>query len=196
MKSVLSIVVLALTASCACIAQGWNDFELDIGDGYSIVKCNSLDICVCKARGMILYPQDYHSVGPVDQYFTTKDFIFTKNLGRKPRHLFKGDTFEDIDTTKEFFFIITKGSDVVAGPFTRSEFLRDSRVARAGPIRWRVPRNPNILLPLLGTLLFLACSIPILAIKYFWITLPMLWLAILVVLWRVIIKTRGNPPPS
>lgn len=188
MKQTLSTLVLIFFTSIG-FASGWNDFTLDIGDGYNIVRCNSMDVCIGKAdMSLILYPEKYSNVGPVVYYFTTPKFIFTKNLGRKPRNLFQGDTFEDIDSSQEFFFIISKGTDEIAGPLSASQFAGRPEVADIASLNWQAPKNPNIAIPLFGSLMFLVISVPILAIKFFWITIPLV--AGVVVLIRYIRKKK------
>jgi hypothetical protein len=188
MKRITAIFAVLLSAS-ACFASGWSDFTLDIGDGYTVVRCNSLDVCIGKAgHSLILSPGDYDGVGPVVRYISTPDYILTNNLGRKPRNLFEGDTFEDVDPSKECFFVIAKATDEVHGPFSANEFSGQPEVAGLGRLDWKTPRNPNSRLPFLGALIFLALSIPILAVKFFWITIPVaVGLALLI---RHIIKKR------
>ncbi|MCL4473909.1 MAG: hypothetical protein M1539_02960 [Actinobacteria bacterium] len=115
----IAIVLTLLLLAPFCLATGWNDYTLDIGDGYDVFRANSLDVCIGKSSGsLILCPSNYDNVGPIDQYITTPQHIFTKNLGRKPRNLFEGDTFQDIDSSKTFYFIIYKANDEVIGPLT------------------------------------------------------------------------------
>ncbi|MHB8858861.1 MAG: hypothetical protein ACYC6Z_05170 [Thermoleophilia bacterium] len=169
----IAIVLTLLLLAPFCLATGWNDYTLDIGDGYDVFRANSLDVCIGKSSGsLILCPSNYDNVGPIDQYITTPQHIFTKNLGRKPRNLFEGDTFQDIDSSKTFYFIISKANDEVIGPLTEDEFARRPEVTDLERLNWQTPHNPNFLLPILGSLMFLAISIPILAIKFFWITVP------------------------
>jgi hypothetical protein len=158
-----------------CLAAGWNDFALDIGEGYTINKCNSFDINLAKDNIIILHPHDFNDLGPINRYSVTKDHIFTKNLGRKQRNLFKGDRFEDIDPLKNFYFIINKKAGQVTGPFSESEFVNHSSVIKSGPINWKRPKNPNFILSLLGAMM----TLTFFAIYYWWITIPFLILMIL-----------------
>jgi len=174
MKRITTILTILLSVT-TCMASGWNDFTLDIGDGYTVVKCNSMDVCIGKTdHSLILYPRGHDKVGPVVRYINTPDYILTKNLGRKPRNLFEGDSFQDIDPSKENFFVISKVSDKVNGPFSKEEFLKRPEVITLGQLDWQTPNNPNFWLPLLGGLMFLAISIPILAVKFFWISIPVI----------------------
>jgi hypothetical protein len=185
MRKRVAAILLFAAISSVCLASGWHDYSLDIGDGYSIVRCNSLQIIVANAHGQILIGPDCDHyddpVGPVVEYATTERFVFTRNLGKRARNLFVGDTFQDVDPTQEFFFILAKGTDAVTGSLTRQEFSSRPEVTAASPIGWCTPRNPNFWLPLGGDLLFLAYSIPILSVMYFWVTVPLVAAVILLI---------------
>ena len=157
-----------------CLATGWNDYELDIGDGYSIFRANSDDVYLVKGNRPLFHQNDFGEVGRIFQYYHGKDYIFTKNYGRKPRNLFKGDTLEESDLSKEFYFIIIKESDNVTGPLSESEFMQHPIVKQMEVIKWKKPRNPNVILPLFGSIIFLFYLITILLVKYFWIFIPLL----------------------
>ncbi len=154
-------------------AQGWLDYKLEIGDGYAIWRNNSMDISVANSTDTLLIgPGENDAIGPVVEYSTTERFIFTKNLGKKPRNLFTADTLQEVDIAQEFYFILIKGPDTVIGPLTQQEFESRPEVQSISPIKWKSPENPNFWLPVLGTLYFLLLVIPFLVIKYFWITIP------------------------
>jgi hypothetical protein len=132
-------------------AQGFLDYERDIGDGYQIFRANSLEVCIAKSGGsIVLHPRDYPQVGPVVEYATTPELILTKNIGRKPRNRFAGDTLDELDHTKSFCFIIQKGTDKVTGPLSPAELADHPLVRPLGKIRWQEPSNPIFGLPLLG----------------------------------------------
>ena len=174
MKRITTILAALLSASLS-FATGWNDYTLDIGNGYNVFRANSMDVCIGKADGsLILYPRNHDKVGPVVRYINTPNYILTKNLGRKSRSLFEGDTFQNVDPSQEHFFVIAKANDEVHGPFSAEEFSKRPEVANLGRLDWQIPKNPNFWAPLLGNLMFLAFSIPILAIKFFWITVPVI----------------------
>ena len=195
MKRLLVSLFLAGYASL-CHAQGWLDYTLDIGDGYAIWRNNSMDINVANSNNTILIgPGASDAVGPIVAYSTTEKFIFTRNAGKKPRNLFKGDTFQNIDPDREFFFVLTKGTDEVAGPFTKQEFENRPETKAGTQIQWLKPKNPNFWLPLLGSLMFLAIAIPLLAIKYFWITIPVI-LAIALLIKRILNKRKQKAQPA
>ena len=171
----ITFIVFLLLSVATCQASGWNDFTLNIGGGYSIFRANSMDVSIGKNNGsLILFPRDYDNVGPVVRYAVTPKYIFTKNAGTKPRNLFEGDTFQDIDYSQEYYFILIKGVDKVIGPLSKEKFSSHQEVGNPQKIGWKKPKKPNILRPILGSLLFLAISIPILAIKFYWVSVPIL----------------------
>jgi uncharacterized membrane protein len=173
-------------------ASGWNDYNLDIGDGYMVFRANSMDVCIGQTGGsLILYPQDYAEVGPVIAYDMRTDFILTKNAGRIPRNLFEGDTFENVDYEKEWHFLIPKATNEPLGPFTETVFLNVLEEKGIQNIEWVRPRNPNFWTPLLGGLMFIAIAIPILAIKYFYISVPLIALLVLGII-RLLKKRKQN----
>lgn len=196
MKRNLVILILLMSASF-CFASGWGDYSLDIGDGYNVNRCNSVDVGISKANGkLILYPDKYDNVGPVVQYITTSNYILTKNLGRRPRNAFSGDIFQDIDPSKEFFFIIIKGTDEVIGPLSESEFSKRTEIASLGLLDWRIPKNPSFLFSLYVYLFLMPIAVAILSINFFWITIPVIITIILLLRRHVRIKQKENLPPK
>jgi len=180
MKMNRILVILALIfMSVSVHASGWNDYSLDIGDGYMVFRANSMDVCIGQPGGsLILYPQDYAEVGPVIAYDMTNEFILTKNAGRVPRNLFVGDTFENVDYGKEWYFLIPKMTNEPLGPYTKIAFFDLIREKGIRNVEWMIPKNPNFWTPLLGSLIFIAIAIPILAIKFFYISIPLLILVV------------------
>ncbi|MFP6616212.1 MAG: hypothetical protein VCB26_07395 [Candidatus Hydrogenedentota bacterium] len=124
-------LIAALTISGSCVATGWHDFALDIGDGYAIHRNNSTEVVVGKRDGgIVLFPEDY-GVSRVEEYIVTDEHIFTRH-GR-------GDA-------EKRFFVITKENDEVAGPLSEHEFGKRSEVNILGSLRWQTPVNRNRLL--------------------------------------------------
>jgi len=159
-------------------ASGWHDYELSIDPAYKIYRCNSLDVCLGHNDGSLIYVPDNHAeTGPIVAYNVTSTHIFLRTLGRSPRNLFKGDTFEEIDSCRQFFFVLDKSNDDLAGPFSLADFQAHPVVASLGDIEWIEPRNPNVAMPLIGNLVFLVYSVIILG----W---PVLFLvAVMAVAW-------------
>ncbi len=178
MNRILAILAL-VSISGSAHATGWNDYSLDIGDGYMIFRANSMEVCIGQTGGsLILYPQDFAEVGPVVAYDMKSEFILTKNAGRVLRDLFEGDTFENVDYGKEWYFLIPKTTNEPLGPFTKTAFLDAIKGKGIQNIEWVEPRNPNFWTPLLGNLMFIAIAIPILAIKFFYISISLIALMV------------------
>lgn len=191
MNRILTILTL-LFISGSAHASGWNDYSLDIGDGYMVFRANSMDVCIGRTGGsLILYPQDFAEVGPVVAYDMKSEFILTKNAGRVPRNLFEGDTFENVDSGKEWYFLIPKATNEPLGPFTETAFLDILEEKGIQNVEWVKPRNPNFWTPLLGSLVFIAIAIPILAIKFFYISIPLITLMVWGII-RLIKKRKQN----
>jgi hypothetical protein len=178
----LSVIIPILLFYSPSFASGWHDFELDIGDGFSIIRANSLDVVLANSDGIIIHgPYDYEDVGPIIAYSMSGDYIYTKNVGRYKRNLFEGDTFEEVDYGKEFYFIVNKKSESIDGPLTETQFNLMHQELGGFKVKWEKPRNPNFLLPLIGDLMFLVFSFFILAGEYYYVSLPMLGLGIIVI---------------
>lgn len=159
----------------SCLAQAWNDYRFDVGDGYQIVRGNSVDVFIAKDHQAFLVPTNYPDVGPIIRYAITNQCIFTQNWGRKPRNLFKGDTYQEVDPNQEFFFVFVKGENREIGPLSRLEFDAHPVVTNAGALDWTVQRNPHpfrgpcllILIVFLFVPFWLACRHP-------WFSIPVL----------------------
>lgn len=180
---ILAILALIFLAGSAH-ASGWNDYSLDIGDGYKVFRANSLQVCIVKTAGsiVILDPMSYPEVGPVVAYDMKKDFILTKNAGRGPRNQFKGDTFDDVDYKRDWYFLIPKANNEPLGPYTKETFMRVLKEKGIEDVEWVEPQNPNFWTPLLGGLMFLMfyavifikVEIPFLVIKFFYVSIPLI----------------------
>jgi uncharacterized membrane protein len=193
LKRFITIPVFLLSAS-VCLATGWNDYRRDIGDGYSIFRANSFDRGVSYKNSGLIDPYAFPQIGPVYGYYVTDAFIFARAYGRKMRNLFEGDTFEETDRTEQFYFILKKGENEITGPLLLSEFEVNDVVQQHSPIQWQPPRNPNFWRPLLGSFMFLAIAIPILAIKFFWVSIPVIVVGILLVI-KILKRKRKKAQP-
>ena len=170
-------MIILLMSSC-CYATGWNDFILDIGDGYYIFATNGTSLGR-EGRSHII-PSDIHDdVGGIVSYSNEEEFIFTKNRGR--------------NVTKEFYFIVSKKDDGVTGPLSTTEFFDHPNVLSVGAIDWKPLKNPNPRRAKEGQLMFCLLSIPILAIGFWWIWVPP---AIVVVVWILITRKKRKNKAS
>jgi hypothetical protein len=183
----VALIVAAGTSSC--FASGWNDFVLDIGDGYVIFKNNSYDVGVGTSKanvctGIILSPTDYNGVGPVVAYITTDKLILTKNIGAE------GDYGAYLDTSKNFYFIISKTNNNVTGPLSKTEFDRNPSITALGQLNWKRPLNPHWLWSLGISIIFLLYLIPILTIEYPLVAVPVLLIIIVLSIFGFRRKSR------
>ncbi len=155
----LLTLILVLLSTPAAFASGWNDYQLEIDPGFKIFRANSLDVALGRSNGLvILSPRDHPGVGPINAYCVTPTHILTRHHGRAPRNLFAGDSFENVDTTKQFFFVTAKADESVAGPFDEQTFLSQPAVQAVDPVPWVAPSNPNVARPLMGSLRFVVIS--------------------------------------
>jgi hypothetical protein len=139
-----TLCFLALLASIAAsqnaFASGWNDYQLDIGDGFRIVRCNSLDVCLADSTGSVLYaPDSFESTGPINGYYITPTAILLRTYGRAPRNHFPGDTFENVDTSRQFYLAYDRLSKKLSRPTNTPSDLN----ALHGTLHWTAPSNPN-----------------------------------------------------
>lgn len=183
-SATLLLIALLFTPIRAS-ATGWNDYELQIDPEFWLARNSASEIVLCNSARAIVYHQvDYPGVGRMAEYAVTDSYIFTRHIGSKPRNRFPGDTFEDDDPSREYFFIVRKDGEVVGGPMDRQEeiidrvlhitfrkstphvlgplnrheFDAEPAFGKSAPIHWQTPKNPNFWTPLLGTLMFLAMS--------------------------------------
>ena len=120
----IPVILALMSLAGSAHASGWNDYSLDIGDGYMVFRANSMDVCIGRTGGsLILFPRDYPEVGPVIVYDLKTEFILTKNAGRVPRNLFEGGTFENVDYEKECYFLIPQATNEPLGHYTEISFL-------------------------------------------------------------------------
>ena len=180
------IVLLLTTGTSSCIASGWNDFVRDIGDGYVIFKFNSYDVGVGTGKAnvctsIILSPTNYYGIGPVVAYITTDKLILTKNIGANKHNL---------DTEKEFYFIIFKADNHVTGPLSKTEFDHHPSIAALGQLKWKKPLNPHWLWSSAISIFFLLCLIPILVVKYPFVSVPVLLIVIALLIFGFRRKSR------
>jgi len=113
-------MIVLLLLPVTCLAGPWGDYELAIGDGYSIIVFTEGTVCA-KNRRTVLNLGDYQAT--ISQYATTKQHIFIRDYTR--------------------FFILDKSDDSVMGPLSESDFAKHPAVVASGPLKWKEPRNPH-----------------------------------------------------
>lgn len=185
----LAPLILVLACTLPAYGSGWADYELQIDPGFKIVRANALDVGLCQSDGVVILPTgDHAGVGPIYAYAVTPTHILTGHYGRVPRNLFAGDTLENVDTTKRFFFVTKKSDASVSGPFDEQTFLRQAAVQAAAPVTWTEP-SPNVGRRLVGVLFLLMFWLIILGP----IVVPLLIAAFGLLLWRRRRRARGRP---
>lgn len=176
---------LLLLYGGAVAATGWLDYELDIGNGYGIFRPSALDVSLVRNHTIIVSHSSFSEIGPIVGYFNNQSHIFLRAIGWKPRSSFPQDDFKEIDSSKEFYFVVRIKDGEVTGPLSQNAFVQNPAVAASGGFEWIRPKNPNFWLPLLGTLYFILLSIPILYVLYWYVSLPVTVLTIYcLVRWR------------
>lgn len=97
---IMLIATIGLLCFPPCArGQGWADYDYTIGNGYTLFRANSMDVCVTRGNSVVVFGDTQNGAGPIVQYAVTPTHIYTRHAGRKLRNLFPGDTFEDIDHT-------------------------------------------------------------------------------------------------
>lgn len=168
---ILFTFVLIFCTSVAS-ASGWHDYNLEIGDGYSIFKANSFDVNLAKNMSILVSNHRFDEIGPITHYYKDNQHIFLKTTGWRYRDLFDGDTFKEIDRTKEYYFIASVSESNIKGPLSNKAFSMETEVTEKENINWVVPKNPNFWTPLLGTLLFILVGLAFSYLKYWFVTVP------------------------
>jgi hypothetical protein len=186
----LVIFVIAICCTKAASAAGWHDYELPIDPDFKIVRANELDVVLCHHDRTVLAPRSHVGVGPICAYAVTPTYIFSRHYGRSPRNLFAGDTYENVDMTRHFFFVTIKSGADVQGPFDEQAFLNHSAVKAVAPIQWIEPKNPNIAAPLLGSFYFLAVSVLVLGWPVLVVVVAVV--AISIAVRRLLCRSRGD----
>jgi hypothetical protein len=177
-KGIVATCLVLLSAS-RCFASGWNDFELDLGDGYKLVRCNTTDIRIWDPNGLLLCPRASDGgVGPVVGYIVTPKHILAKTWGRTRRNLFEGDTYEQPDSAHEFFYVIPKGSGAVIGPLAEQDFAKRPEVIGLKSLDWKIPENPH---PQPAPLSFWIMASVAVAVRYGWPIIPVILGAIILI---------------
>ncbi len=166
-------------------ASGWNDFNVDIGQGFEISKTSALQVCIGKTNGALLVcPFKGDEFGPVSGYAFTKDNLLVKTYGAMPHP--KAPEILTSDKEKDFYFLINKRSYEVIGPITSDQFY--SRLEVPAQVVWERPENPNILGPVFGTLLFLVIA----ALVFGWPLIVVLFILWMLLVFRKKHKAKRN----
>ena len=179
----MRLLIALLLQSLFCFSMGFQDYELNIGDGYKISRANNMDVGISKADGTVIFtPLMFANVGPVNDYITTQEFIFTRNLGKNGWK---------IDDSQEWYFIISKKSDKLYGPFSSEEFLKRSEIFEINKNDWKRPENPNDKEPRL-TLIKLSLIMVWIYLFHKGKAIAVLTIVISIIIWIFVIKKRKD----
>lgn len=141
-------IVILLLFPVGGMAAPWSNYDLAIGDGYSILK--DMDDSICRdGHGVVFSPGDYPGVSSgIEMYSATASYIFLQ--GR--RNASQGQV------ARKAFFVLVKTDDLVIGPLSPDEFDSHPVVRTAGDLAWIEPKHPHAWRPF--ALLFLWLLVP------------------------------------
>ena len=122
-------------------------------------RCNSLETVVCRSSAVVFSPLDYPDSGPIREYAADANQLYIRTVGRTPRSLFAGDTFENVDETQTFFFAVAPSSDTVIGPLSEQDFA--TQFGNLDSFNWKQPRHPlqYIVFAILGSCVLIPFAI-------------------------------------
>jgi hypothetical protein len=137
MRRLLSILVIFVLTSVS-FGSGWNDYEQQLGNGYSIVRANARDIALTH-HGSVVTGND-----PLIEFVDTPTHFFTK-------HRREDGSFS--------YYVVQKQPEHVIGPLAERDFLANDVVVAAGGLKWQPPTNPHPEVARNGRLVFLAFTL-------------------------------------
>jgi hypothetical protein len=182
------VVCVVLLSASLCLGSGLNDFELDLGDGYKLVRCNPASSSICDSNGTVLCPgADDRDVGPVVGYIVTQEHIIAKAWGRPLQVHFEGDKHDRPVSSHEFFYIIAKGPNQVVGPLTGQDFAKRPEVVELKPLDWKTPEDPR---PQPAPPALWVVFAAVLAARYWWVSVPAILGAVILIVH--VRKARGR----
>jgi hypothetical protein len=157
-EQVFAIFVAVVGLPLAAAGTGWNDYEVDIAPGFTVVRANTFEVCLGTSDGRILVCPSHPpgELGPLVGYVVTSDQIVTRHFGARldPENPLLGEQ----DPSKELFFFVSRRTLEVVGPLSRAEFDQ-SPLKPTGEPKWQAPHNPNFWRPLLGQLAFIGITL-------------------------------------
>lgn len=137
-------------------SSGWNDYTRELDFRFSVTKVNSIETVVQSKNGSTTLDDftylDY--VGPVVKYFQNSEYTLFQCKYRKTSYV--SDSFHD----KKYLYIIasSKSGDIsrVLKEARFFDFVKLNNLV----VNWTKLSNPNFLLPMIGSLIFVVISIP------------------------------------
>lgn len=167
-------LILLILLPITSFATGWNDYKHEIGDGFKIIRFNSIQVMLYdKKDWSSVIPTHEHgdNVGPITHYFSAVDNLYIKTTGLIIKKTEDGREYKVPNYSEIFYFIVNKSNSAVKGPLIQAEFkaLIESNI----DINWETPSNPNILMPIFGAILIFSFIFFDLLFKYWFISLPL-----------------------
>ena len=171
------IVVLALPT--CCWATGWTDYRIDLGDGYELFRASATQTFIAR-NDSVVFPKGSQDVdsGVIVRYATAGPYIFIENVGTRLVEPLDGNPFLEIDRSRQFFFIIVKGSNESSGPFTQADFDRHPLATKFAPLAWKDRRNPHPWVAVVGLMIVLFYGSPLATMTALFLVAAVLFLAV------------------
>ena len=161
------LVVLLILFLSQCFATGWNDYEINLKNGYSIFRSNSQDIQLAKTNGEhLIYSKLPFRVGNLMKYFIVDDYIFTIN---KKMAIEENLSFNSLQKSNKVFCIINVKSSKIEIFEERNKFDAKIKYISDKKIKW-VTIEDKRTDSILGLILTTIFQFFILSIKYYWLT--------------------------
>lgn len=175
-------LVTTFATLLSCCADNLNDYGVDLGDGYILFYANSIDVSIIKAKptGQITFkcPKS-ENTGPIAKYVNSPKYILAIRYGLN----YDDELSPEIDPKRQAYYIIVKKTEEIIGPLKKEEFEERPEVKSVGMLKWETAKE-EFWYSLLKSIVFLPglfLLIPILAIKYYWITIPFVIVAFLII---------------
>jgi hypothetical protein len=103
-----------------------------------------VDTAIGQTSGAIYreFSREQPSVGPLREIYWNDNFIFARHAGKTNRNSFAGDTFQKPDESTNYFFVIRRHSDEIAGPFSSAQFSNHLfQIGQPWPVQWQSLRE-------------------------------------------------------
>lgn len=148
------ILLTVLLQSEHARSTGWNDYELEIDGGFSILRpysgCHGL---VAPNGQVILTTEELGGVSQFVGWSATTTHIFLECE--------RGSMTRTASNPTALYLIVDQSSHAASKLLTLHEFEKDPAVVSAVAHNWKSVRNPNFFLPLIGAVCFLILSVVI-----------------------------------
>lgn len=129
-------ILLAFLASqpVNAINLEWDSYRVPIDSDYSLVKIDSVDIFLSRRQGSrltpVVMPMDFQGLGPMNALAVTDRYLFARHYGKQQRNLLEGDDLLVVDESRQYWFIINKINNDIAGPLTMQQLRKWVSVLR------------------------------------------------------------------